>query len=241
MTDILYFPTIEACYTKEFRTRIQTIDEDNGVILDATAFYPRGGGQDADRGTLESGGRKYSVENVLKREQKVIHILSTTEGLSESDEISGRIEWDTRYGNMRMHTAQHLISAIVKDVYGADTVGNQLYPHRARMDFKPLKKDDFEPERVIAEFTNMIIKGLPLSIRFEERNRLISDPKVRVSLERLPPDITELRVVEIEGYDVCPCAGTHVRNIAELSPIEITRAKSKGKGRVRVEYWFGKQ
>ena len=234
---MLYFPSIDSCYRNEFRANIVGITDD-GVVLDATAFYPKGGGQDADGGTLESGGRIYVVKDVLKRRDDVIHVLETAEGLTVGDEVTGRIEWDSRYGNMRMHTAQHLISAIVKDMYGADTVGNQLYPTRARMDFKSLTKQDFDPGAVLDAFGNMLEKDSRLSISFEERGRLVSDPKVRVSLDRLPPHITKLRVVEIDGFDICPCAGTHVRSLGELSPIEIGRAKSKGRGRIRVEYWF---
>ena len=238
MTDMLYFPEIESCYVKEFEAKIEMVIEGKGVVLDSTAFYPRGGGQEADGGYLLIGGARYTVEDVRKTGEDVLHFLADTEGLSVGDGVRGVLDWEERYGNMRMHTAQHLISAIVKDIYGADTVGNQLYPHKARMDFFPLIKQDFDPEKVIGAFEKKISENLSLKVYFEERPRLIANPKVRVNLERLPPHITELRVVEIDEYDVCPCAGTHIRSLGELAPIEIANPKSKGKGRIRMEYRF---
>jgi len=238
MTDMLYFPTIEGCYIKEFDSRIVMIAEDKGVVLDSTAFYPRGGGQEADAGYLLIGGERHPVEDVRKSGEEVLHILADTTGLSVGDEVHGVLDWESRYGNMRMHTAQHLISAIVKDIYGADTVGNQLYPHKARMDFFPLTKQDFDAERVMGDFETKISENTGLKVYFEERSKLVANPKVRVNLERLPPHITELRVVEIDGYDVCPCAGTHIEALGELAPIEIANPKSKGKGRIRMEYRF---
>jgi len=235
---LVYFPTIDACYIREFDSFVAGIENGRGLVLDRSAFYPRGGGQNADKGYLIIDEKEYEVNDVVKKGDRCIHLLSSTEGIAIGDEVHGVLDWDNRYGNMRMHTAQHLISAIVKDRYGADTVGNQLYPDKARMDFSPLTKQDFEPEEVACEFTEMLLKDLKLSIRFEERSELLSDRKVRVALDRLPPNIKILRVVEIEDYDICPCAGTHIRSLGELIPIEITRAKSKGKGRIRVEYWF---
>jgi len=238
VTEILYFPDIEACYIKEFTGEVTKIRKGEGIVMNVTAFYPKGGGQNADGGLLFIEGKEYAVEDVRKEGEEIIHHLASTEGISPGDSVRGLLNWENRYGNMRMHTAQHLISAIVKDMYGADTVGNQLYPDKARMDFSPLSKQDFVPEEVSKIFSEQISKGLSTKIYFADRQELSSDPKVRISLSRLPPHINNLRVVEIDGYDICPCAGTHIKSLKELRPIEITRAKSKGKGRIRVEYWF---
>ncbi|MDP6155486.1 MAG: alanyl-tRNA editing protein [Candidatus Thermoplasmatota archaeon] len=238
MTEILYFPDIEGCYIKEFTGKVMDVKEGVGIIMDATAFYPKGGGQNADGGLLFIDGKEHEVEDVRKDGEVIVHHLASTIGISPGDSVQGVLNWKNRYGNMRMHTAQHLISAIVKDNYGADTVGNQLYPDKARMDFSPLSKQDFEPEEVARIFSEQISKGLSIKIYFAERKDLNSDPRVRISLNRLPPHISNLRVIEIDGYDICPCAGTHIKSLKELRPIEITRAKSKGKGRIRVEYWF---
>ena len=237
----MFFPNIDACYIKEFDAVVVDIENGRGLLLDKSAFYPRGGGQNADKGHLIINGKEYEVMDVKKKGENGIHLLSSTQGISVGDEVHGILDWDNRYGNMRMHTAQHVISAIVKDRYGADTVGNQLYPNKARMDFSPLTKQEFEPMEIARRFNEIIKKGLELTIRFEERGALLSDTRVRVALDRLPPHITNLRVVEIESYDICPCAGTHVKSLEELSPIEITRAKSKGRGRIRVEYWFSEK
>jgi len=238
VTEILYFPDIEACYIKEFTGEVTKLREGEGIVTDVTAFYPKGGGQNADGGLLFIGEKEYMVEDVRKDGEEIVHKLASTEGISAGDPVRGVLNWKNRYGNMRMHTAQHLISAIVKDMYGADTVGNQLYPDKARMDFSPLSKQDFVPEEVARVFSEQISKGLSTKIYFADREELSYDPRVRISLNRLPPHINNLRVVEIDGYDICPCAGTHIRSLSELRPIEITRAKSKGKGRIRVEYWF---
>ncbi len=240
MTEILYFPDIEACYIREFSGEVAEVREDEGIVMDVTAFYPKGGGQNADEGILIIKGKEYAVKDVRKEGEKIVHHLASTDDISPGDSVRGELNWESRYGNMRMHTAQHLISAIVKDMYGADTVGNQLYPDKARMDFSPLSKQDFVPFEVARIFSEKISKGNSTKIYFADRQELSSNPKVRISLSRLPPHINNLRVVEIDGYDICPCAGTHIRSLSELQPIEITRAKSKGKGRIRVEYWFAR-
>ncbi len=239
MTELLYFPSTDACYINEFDSEVKKVSGD-GVVLEETAFYPRGGGQEPDDGVLKIEGKNYNVIDVIRKGEDVYHILSPSEGFALGNKAHGKIDWDNRYGNMRMHTAQHVISAVVSDVYKAETAGNQVYPDRARIDLSPLYKEKFDKELVEKEFNKQISKGTSINIYFESRSKLLSNPKVRVNLDRLPRHISELRVVDIQGYDVCPCAGTHIRNLNELSPIEITKVKSKGSQKIRIEYRFGK-
>ena len=237
MTQLIYFPDVESCYIKEFDATITRASAE-GVILDRTAFYPTGGGQLHDTGILEINDKTYNVVDVKKMGNEVLHILDGEVEAKPGDGVHGIIDWDRRYGNMRMHTAQHLISAIIYDLYGSTTVGNQLYPDRARIDFSPLTKDQLDVEEVERIFAQKVSEALEVIIYHRPRDELLSDSRVRVNLDRIPKLATELRIVEIDGYDICPCAGTHVRSLGELAPIKIVKTKSKGSGRLRVEYVF---
>lgn len=239
MTEMIYFPSADACYQKEFEAEVVEIDtEENAVILDKTAFYPLGGGQEDDKGVLIIGGQDYPVKKVRKRDGTVYHYIDDVSGIDKGAKVKGVIDWDNRYGNMRMHTAQHIVSAIVKDLYNADTVGNQLYPDRARIDFQPLDKATLDISAVESKFAEIVDKALDIKIYEEDREILMNNPKVRTNMKLIPESIKRLRTVEVDGYDLCPCAGTHVRNTSELAPIEIYKTKSKGSGKLRIEYRF---
>ncbi len=232
MTEILYMSDIEANYIREWDARVVARGED-WVELDRTAFYPESGGQPSDTGCLEWPGGKSFVARVTKKDG-VKHFL---EGEVPGGAVHCLLNWERRYGHMRMHTAQHIVSGVVFDMFGARTVGNQLYHDRARVDFHPIK---FTPEqmRKIEEEANAIISGaIPIRVYTEDRSEL--EKRVneeRCNLDLIPKSVRSLRVIEVEGFDVCPCAGTHVRNTDELGKVHVLECESKGKDRCRLTY-----
>jgi misacylated tRNA(Ala) deacylase len=243
MTDLLYMNGIGDCYIRDFEARVVEVEDDiqKVVVLDRTAFYPLGGGQPNDIGTLKWKGGSCKVIDVRKK-NKVLHIV---EGdlPPVGEEIIGDIDWSLRYEHMRMHTAQHLLSALIWNRYKAATVGNQIHADYSHIDFEPADFNMEELKVLEREVNKLVSKGARVYVEKLPRSTIEQKlEKERVDLSRLPVFIKELRTVFIEGIegsgklDMCPCAGTHVKDISELQGIEIIKRKSKGAGKVRVQY-----
>ncbi len=235
MTHLLYMDNIENNYIKEFDAEVIKNKKDY-ICLDKSAFYPIGGGQPSDIGVLKWDNIESDIIEVIKNGDTVKHILSGGRP-SIGTKVHGCIDWGLRYKHMKMHTVQHIISGIIFDDYNARTVGNQIHSETSRVDFHPINLSESDLHD-IENKVNLIIKNnLPVKIYFE--NRDIIENKVnqqRCNLDLLPKFISILRIVEIEDFDICPCAGTHVRNTKELSEIKITKKESKGKDRERIIY-----
>ena len=221
----------------DFNARIASIENDH-IILDRTCFYPMGGGQPADRGRMISQSFECNVTDVRGRDE-VQHRITTVEGEAEIGQ-SVQCEIDEMWRNQlcRMHTAQHLVSALAHETWGADTVGNQIGAERTRIDLFFQDRDEFDRDRLQNLVNETIEQDLKVTMDFRLREELLEDPLLRVNMDRMPPDIDIWRTISIGDLDVCPCAGTHVPNTAMIPAIEITRVKSKGAGRLRVEYAF---
>jgi len=240
MTDLLYMNSVQDCYMKDFEAKVLSVidDEEKIVILDRTAFYPLGGGQPNDTGTLRWKGGSCRVVDVRKK-NKVLHVIEGDLPKVGQD-VVGDIGWSLRYEHMRMHTAQHLVSAIIWRRYKAATVGNQIHADYSHIDFEPADFSFEELKIVEKEINELISNGARVFIENISRKTIEEKlEKERVDLSRLPVFIQDLRTVFIEGkemYDMCPCAGTHVKDISELKGIEIIKRKSKGSGKIRVQY-----
>ena len=135
---------------------------------------------------------------------------------------------------MKMHTAQHLVSGIVYEEFnGARTVGNQIHQDRSRIDFNPIKFDDEKLELLKQKFDEKVSERLEVSIKEMTRDEINSImPPDRTNMDLMPKSVKNLRIIEIGNQiDLCPCAGTHVRNIGELGEIEFLGKKVKEKAR----------
>jgi misacylated tRNA(Ala) deacylase len=223
---------IEGNYVKEFDAKIVK-KKDNYVVLDKSAFYPLGGGQPSDTGILKWEGGESRVAEVQKK-GIIKHIVK---GEIPKDVVHGILDWDKRYAHMKMHTAQHVISGVVYDLYNARTVGNQIHADYSRVDFSPISLSDEDLKKIEDASNEVIKRSSPVKIYEEERDSLEkrTDP-LRSNLDLIPASIRNLRIVEIEGFDVCPCAGTHVKSTQELGRLEITKKENKGKDKERIVY-----
>ena len=205
------------------------------LVLDRTAFYAEGGGQPSDVGKLVWDGGEARVTHVSKK-GAVKHEVAgdmPPQGVA----LHGEIDWDLRYKHMRMHTAQHLVSAVVWSRWQGRTVGNQLHADRSRIDFEPLKVDD----ATLADLENAVneVAGRDVAIVTYEADRADVERKAgaRSLLHLVPQSVRRLRVVEIgSDIDYCPCAGTHVASTKEIRGVRFLGREGKGADKVRVEY-----
>lgn len=234
MTEMLYMKDIESNYVREFDAKVVERGFDY-VVLDRTAFYPLGGGQPSDIGSLEWPGGRAEVREVTKKEGVRHHLVQNPDTVP--DQVHGVLNWDRRYAHMRMHTAQHIVSGIVYDLWKARTVGNQLYHDRSRIDFAPIKFTDEMIAQLEQKTNEVLATGARVEIVTAIRSELEKDVDAqRANLDLLPKSVQELRIVRVPDFDVCPCAGTHVRSLSEIGRIKVVKKENKGKDRERITY-----
>jgi len=234
MTDLLY--QLDS-YLKDFDAVVTLINEaDRAVVLDRSAFYPGGGGQPCDTGTLQFGGTVYPVTKVRKSPEGSWHTLGGDSPLpSVSSPARGNINWENRYKLMRTHSALHILCGVIFRDYGAQVTGGDMEPLAGRMDFEfeTLTKDLIS---VIEEAVNReVAMSRPIRVKILPREEAFKIPDlIRTKINLLPPGILEVRTVEIEGLDLQADGGTHVHNTSEVGHIRIADYKSKGKINKRI-------
>jgi misacylated tRNA(Ala) deacylase len=222
-------------YLRSFDATVQELTPEGGVVLDRTAFYPTGGGQPHDLGTLTWDGGSASVSSVRKSGPQVVHTLEG-ETPPVGARVHGEIDWERRYALMRHHTALHSMSGVIYQLYGATVTGGQMYPDRARMDFLLPDLSQERLQRIEARTNELLIEGHPVSIRFLPRDEAFQIPDlIRTRVNLLPEGIATIRVVDIEGIDQQADGGTHVANTREVGRVRIAGSENKGKGNKRLE------
>jgi len=224
-------------YLRSFEaTIVELAEEDHGIILDQTAFYPGGGGQPPDDGKLNIQNKDYTVKRSRKQGKKVIHFIEESAPLPEINTfIQGDINWNRRYQLMRTHTAMHILCGVIFRDYGASVTGGSMDPLKGRMDFEfeTMRKELVESIELavnieVGQARSVIIAVLPREEAFQ-----IPD-LIRTKINLLPEGIQQVRVVEIEGLDIQADGGTHVKNTAEVGRMRIVDYKSKGKINKRI-------
>ncbi|MBI3152713.1 MAG: alanyl-tRNA editing protein [Chloroflexi bacterium] len=228
MTELLYQTD---AYLKEFSATVISADaETRAVVLDRSAFYPGGGGQPCDFGTLEVNGITYPVEKVKKQGDDVLHFLGGSEPLPPPNSASfGTLDWARRHELMRTHTALHILCGTVFRDYGAKVTGGDMDPLKGRMDF------EFETMR------GELVRDIESAVNFEVQQRREIRVKIlprdeafqipdliRTKINLLPEGILQVRTVEIVGLDLQADGGTHVMNTSEVGMVKVVDYKSKG-------------
>jgi|SRR5712692_3960948 len=221
-------------YLKEFDSQIRET-RDQEILLDSTVFYPGGGGQPQDRGKLNAGAATLSVVEVRKEGDEIFHkVKEPLENLPA--QVHGVLDWDMRYAHMRHHTALHILSGVVYHQFGSLVTGGQIYTDRARLDFD---LEDLNPERLAKienEANKVVQEARPVNVRFFSRDEAVNiDALLRTKINLIPPNVKQIRVVDIEGFDAQADGGTHVRNTKEVGRIRITKTQNKGKMNRRIE------
>jgi misacylated tRNA(Ala) deacylase len=224
-------------YLRAFDARV-VATEGRAVALDQTAFYPGGGGQMADRGELICEGRRLALAGMSKREGVVWHELAEDAGEPPAvgSLVSGEIDWPFRYTMMRTHTALHLLCGLIFRDFGAQVTGGQMYPDRARMDFSiPSITPDFVRD-VELSVNEAVAANHPIKVYELTRAKAMKIPDlIRTKINLLPPEISQIRIVEIVGVDLQADGGTHVHSTREVGGIKVLRTENKGKQNKRME------
>ncbi|MFC3957858.1 alanyl-tRNA editing protein [Halovivax cerinus] len=236
MTELRYLPDSDG--VTEFTATV-TEATDEYVVLDGTYFYPEGGGQPADHGRIEWDDGSAAVTNVRKDHGDVRHEVDSIEGdvPEPGTEVAGTIDAERRERLRRMHTAQHVVSRVVLNEYGAETAGNQIHPDRSRIDFEPADFDEDD----LADIQRRSNEAIDRDLAVTKENRARDDVEREVDegrslLHLIPDHVDPLRVVAIDEWDMCPCGGTHVDRLGEIGRIEITNRTSKGADVERIEF-----
>lgn len=233
MTEALYHFN---SYMNEFEAVvIDTIDK--GVVLDRSAFYPGGGGQPNDFGTLVDKTATYQVTKVRRMDGKIVHELDQNPPPINT-EIQGVVDWDRRYKLMRTHTALHILCGVVWRDYGALVTGGDMQPLKARMDFElEHMTSDFAKE--MEEKVNIeVVAARPVTIKVLTRDEAMNTPDlIRTKINLLPAGIQNVRVIDIGNLDMQADGGTHVADTKEVGYIKVVGHESKGRinKRLRIE------
>jgi len=226
VTDLLY---LRDAYLREFEATVVG-ERDGAVALDRSAFYPTGGGQPHDTGTLD-GAR---VVDVRKEGELVWHALegpAPPEGAS----VHGVLDWDRRHALMRTHTALHILCGVIWARWATPVTGGNMEPLAARMDFEfdPL------PEGFGAEVERMVNEAIAadhaIEVSFLGREVALADEDlIRTKVSLIPESVAQIRVVDIVGLDKQADGGTHVRSTGEVGRVVVVKTESKGKGNKRI-------
>lgn len=205
----------EDAYIKEFSARVLKIDE-NGVVLDKTAFFPEGGGQTSDVGTLS--GKYVCAVNEING--VIYHKIKGDIPFVVGDSVEGAVDFHKRFSDMQNHTGEHIVSGIVHNRYGYENVGFHLNEKEVALDFSGvLTAKDIDEIEFLAN--KAVWQNIELNIFYpdeEERKHIDFRSKKEIK--------GKLRLVEIDGIDLCACCAPHVRRTGEIGVIKIVRSES---------------
>lgn len=221
----------EDMYAKEFDAEVELV-EGNRVVLDQTAFNPRGGGLVSDTGRI-NGMR---VIEATKEGDSVYHLLETPAELRVGDRVHGVLDWERRYRIMRMHTSAHILSSVVNRETGALITGNQISPDESRVDFN---LEDFSKDKMsdyIGKTNEAVARGLEVKAFFMKREEALAQPGFVKLANAMPPSLEVLRIVQIGDVDTQADGGVHVRNTREIGKVVALKTENKGKSNRRLYF-----
>ena len=220
-------------YVTTAKAKIIGVTED-GLVLDRTPFYVRGGGQPGDMGVLRADSGDIVITDTFRKNGVPIHAFEGPPP-SEGTLVEAAIDWERRYTLMRTHTAVHALTAVIWYGFGAKATGSGMKPGAGRVDFE-LDSMTVDFGRMVQEKLNAeLAQHRPTSILYMDRTEALKDPDlIRTKINLIPDFVTTIRVVDIEGLDRQADGGTHVRNTDEVGSIAVVKAESKGKDFKRI-------
>jgi misacylated tRNA(Ala) deacylase len=222
-------------YLKDCQARVIAITEQGGIVLDRTVFYANSGGQPGDTGTLAmADGPRIAIENAVYTDAaktEIAHVPAAGfPALKPGDTVTAAIDWDKRYARMRMHTALHLLSAVLPYAVTGGSVGES----ESRLDFD-IPEAGLDKDAITARVNEMIASNATVSSRWISDAELEANPGLVKTMSVKPPTGTgRVRLIEIANLDLQPCGGTHVRETGEIGSVRVTQIEKKGKQNRRV-------
>jgi misacylated tRNA(Ala) deacylase len=233
MTELLFR---DDAYLRACTARVIAVDE-HGIRLDRTVFYPAGGGQPGDCGVLRfADGTTIAIVDTIKGEgAEIVHVPAPDAAQPQpGDEVSAELDWERRHRLMRMHTCLHLLCAVVPGAVTGGSVGDG----RGRLDFD-VPGASLDKEAIAAALNKLIAEGHAVAPRWIDDAELEAHPElVRTMSVKPPTGAGKVRLLEIDGVDLQPCGGTHIRNTAEIGPVEIGKIENKGRQNRRINIAF---
>ena len=222
-------------YLKQCEARVVAVTEQGGIVLDRTVFYANSGGQPGDTGTLTTpDGARLVIENAVYTDaakSEIAHVPAAgSPALKVGDTVTAAIDWDRRYARMRMHTALHLLSAVLPYAVTGGSVGES----ESRLDFD-IPEAGLDKDAITARVTEMIASDAAVRSRWISDEELAVNPCLVKTMSVQPPMGTgRVRLIEIANLDLQPCGGTHVRATKEIGAVRVTQIEKKGKQNRRV-------
>jgi misacylated tRNA(Ala) deacylase len=214
------------------RTCDAVVTDVNGNVVhtDQTVFYPLGGGQPGDTGTLRWDGGSLRIVDTRYADGGIGHVLEDgTEPPAPGTTVRLEIDWERRYRHMRMHTAMHLLGSVLR--YGV--TGGNISEAKSRLDFD--MEDSVDKEEVGAAITRLVAEDHAVSCRWITEEELDANPELVRTMSVQPPrGKGSIRLLEIAGVDLQPCGGTHVKSTAEVGAVRIGKVEKKGRQNRRV-------
>jgi len=201
------------------------------ICLDRTVFYPLGGGQPGDTGTIRwDGGSVDIVDTRYADDRKIAHIVPADAIVPPiGTRVDATLDWDRRYIHMRMHTAMHLLGSLIP--YGV--TGGNISMQKSRLDFdthEPIDKTE-----ITEQLAELVAANKRVSCRWISEAELDAQPELVRTMSVQPPrGAGVIRLLEIEGIDLQPCGGTHLASTGEVGQVRISKIENKGKHNRRV-------
>lgn len=222
----------EDAYIREFEGSVVSVDGTK-VVLDQTAFNPRGGGLVSDTGEI---GGVTVVEATKVGEDEVVHQLGSLAPFKSGDRVKASLDWARRLRVMRMHTAAHILSAVVNGETGALITGNQISPDGSRVDFDLEVFDKSMATKYVDRVNEAVKRELEVSSYFLKRSEAELIPGLVKLAKAAPPSVETLRIVQIGDVDTQADGGVHVRNTREIGTVSCVRVENKGKSNRRLYF-----
>ncbi|HMF25876.1 MAG TPA: alanyl-tRNA editing protein [Pseudolabrys sp.] len=225
----------EDSYLKSCEARVVALTDQGGIVLDRTVFYASSGGQPGDTGALTmTNGMRIAIDNAIYTDpakSEIAHVPAPgVPALEVGDRVTAAIDWDKRYARMRMHTALHLLSAVLPYAVTGGSVGES----ESRLDFD-IPEAGLDRDIITAKVNEMILSNASVSARWITDAELEANPGLVKTMSVKPPMGTgKVRLIEIANLDLQPCGGTHVRATGEIGAVRVTQIEKKGKQNRRV-------
>ncbi len=228
MTEKLFW---QDAYIKDFEATVISVDGSR-LVLDRTAFNPRGGGLVSDLGTVNG----LAIAEVLKEGDEIFHVFQVRPDFEPGAKVKGVLDWERRYRIMKMHTTAHILSAVVHGETGALITGNQISPGESRVDFD-LEQFDKEKMSSYIDAVNAVVRrGVEVRSFFMKREEAMKVPGLVKLANAAPPSVDELRIVQIGDVDTQADGGVHVKNTSEIGKVVGLSTENKGRKNRRLYF-----